>query len=105
MNEKRCPHCGKPLDPEPVISVESLREWCLKHGHGVFAIDRVSESVAAELLNRSPLTLRNWRSQGGPLRVIRSGAGRGRVSYSLADIAEHLRSEDLFTRVTVTSRK
>ena len=93
MNHKYCPFCGRPLDREAGVSVESLRAWCRERSYPVFVGDRVSESVAAELLNRSICTLRNWRSMGGPLRALRSGSGRGRVVYSLADIAEHLGRE------------
>lgn len=90
-----CPRCGYNLAGDPV---EELRAECERAGLVVFAGDRVTEATAAHLLGRSPATLRNWRSGAGPLPAVRTGAGRGRVSYRLVDLALHLaQTDDFFT--------
>jgi len=94
---RRCPHCGKLVDAQPDDLIEQLRQWCRANGHPVFPGDRVSESTAAAILGRAPATLRNWRIQGGPIAAQRTGAGRGRISYRLSDLAEHLESPEGFT--------
>jgi hypothetical protein len=91
----RCPHCGHLLDADDhQTTVEDLRRTCRENGWG-FPADRVSEQTAARLLDRSPGTLRNWRSFGSrPLPYSRPGSGRGRITYRLADVAEFMDRQD-----------
>jgi hypothetical protein len=71
--------------------VAGLRRWCAAHGHHVTADGSVYEDVAAALLDRSPGTLRNWRSAGAGSMLPFTRHGRtGRVRYRLADLAELL---------------
>ncbi len=91
----RCPCCGCEIDPEPAVSVGDLRDYCRQHGLPIFPGGRVSELVAAELLGKASGTLKNWRCTHGPAQLpyVRSGGGRGRISYRLADLADFLRLE------------
>lgn len=67
-----------------------LRAWCRENGHHVTADGSVYEGVAAEILDRSPGTLRNWRARGGgQLPYFRNGR-TGRVRYRLSDLADVL---------------
>lgn len=97
MTARPCRHCGRlPYDDEQ-NTVEALRQHCLDNDLTILPGDRVREDTAAILLGRSVNTLRNWRCQGAPLPVYRSGAGRGRLTYRLQDLAEHLdRNDELF---------
>jgi hypothetical protein len=96
----RCPYCGRIIktdgnhEKDPGEMVESLKTWCREHSKPVFPGDRVNEETAAALLGRCPGTLKNWRTQHCPVPFVRSGAGRGRISYRLKDIAEHLEKQE-----------
>jgi hypothetical protein len=59
-------------------------------GFAVTVDGHVDERAAAALLNRSPGTLRNWRSQHRPLMFRRLGGSRGRVTYPLTELARFL---------------
>ena len=81
-----CPCCGQAL-PEEIDPVAEMIAWCRSNGHPIYPGDRVSEATAAEILGRSPHTLRNWRSIGTgppPVRV------RGRVTYRLHDLVAEI---------------
>ena len=91
-----CPTCGRPwpevpLEREP--TVERLRRWCLDNGHHITPDDAVHELVAAVIVDRSPATLGNWRSQGSNgLAWFRSGR-TGRIRYRLTDLADYLEAQ------------
>jgi hypothetical protein len=95
--ERRCPHCGFLLpEQRPAVEVEDLRRFCRDRNLVIFAGERVTEETAAAILGRQSSTLRNWRCEGAPLRFSRSGQGRGRIYYYLADLAQFLtRDENL----------
>ena len=79
------------LDPLIAATLRALELAVRTSGDPLTADGRVSELVAAALLNRSAATLRNWRSCGdGPAFVKFGVDGAGRVSYRLADLAEYL---------------
>jgi len=64
-----------------------LERWCRQHGHHITPDHSVYEDVAAQILERSPGTLRNWRMDGGAV-VPYYRPGRGaRVRYRLTDLA------------------
>lgn len=65
---------------------QRITDWCNTKDHWISADGRVSPDTAAAILDRSPATLRNWRSAGeGP--PFYSGA---RVTYRISDLAEWL---------------
>lgn len=71
--------------------VGELRAWCRENGHHVTADGSVYEATAAAILDRSPGTLRNWRSSGAGSALPFYRHGRtGRTRYRLADLAELL---------------
>lgn len=91
---KHCPTCGQlvvgPAAPSPAALdhlVEQLRAWCQTKGHVVLAADRVREDTAAEILDRSVGTLRNWRAGARPLPFT---TVHGRTTYFLRDLAQAL---------------
>lgn len=84
-----CPCCGRPLPGLAVATVDELRAWCAENGHYVTADGSVYEEAAAAILDRSPGTLRNWRSAGGPVPFTRHGR-TGRVRYRLSDLVAAL---------------
>lgn len=53
----------------------------------ITADGRISEADAATLIGVAPKTLRNWRSTSAPIPWFRIA---GRVTYRLADLAEHI---------------
>ncbi len=82
-----CPRCGYSLEAPSTLA--QLRDWCQRNGRHVAPDESVDEATAAEIVDRSPGTLTNWRAQGigPPYRRI----GRtGRVRYPLAGIAAYL---------------
>ena len=89
-----CPTCGQRLPTDqaaPADRVGQLRDWCVANGHHVGADDSVYEHVAALILDRSPGTLKNWRSSGAGSALPFYRHGRtGRVRYRLTDLAELL---------------
>src|SRR5258707_984637 len=89
-----CPHCGQPLpshcDDEAAM-IEKIRAACATLGITILWNDTVSEVDAAQLLGRSPFTLRNWRAAGAPLPYTRSG---NRVRYCLSDIATFMMTKN-----------
>jgi hypothetical protein len=89
MSEReRCPHCGQVM-PRSRITADDLRRWCLNNGYLVLPDGAVRESAAAAILGRAAGTLRNWRNGAGTVPLYRH---RGRVTYRLHDLAEHLES-------------
>ena len=85
-----CPTCGQawPAEVDDVDQlVAQLQDWCERHNYWISADGRVREQTAAELLDRSCGTLRNWRNGCGELRFYRH---RGRVTYALKDLATYL---------------
>jgi hypothetical protein len=99
-----CHTCGAQLPPQVSTedTVQALKQYCRENNIHILPGDRVKEDAAAILLDRSPATLRNWRSQAAPLPIFRTGAGRGRITYRLSDIAEHLNrlDDEFFPLVT-----
>ncbi len=85
-----CPNCGHVLDAQP-STLDLLRQWCERNAKYVCADDAVFEDVAAEIVQRSPGTLTNWRSQCSGPQPYRHGA-TGRVRYRLRDLAAWLDS-------------
>lgn len=79
-----CPHCGQPMPSLNGAAVDSLRQACTGLGISVQWDNTVSEADAATLLNRSALTLRNWRLGSRQLEYTRSG---NRARYALVTIA------------------
>jgi len=73
-----------------VVTVDELRRWCLENGRVVLPVDRVREDTAAAILDRSPETLRHWRSNERPLPFTLI---RGRATYHLADLADLINAE------------
>ncbi len=61
-------------------------------GYSLSADGRVSEADAATLLGIATNTLRNWRITNAPIPFHRIGGAGGRVTYRLADLAEHIES-------------
>lgn len=86
MTEACCPNCGHRI--APAVPEQSLERLCRDRGLPVTVDGRVSENVAAEILGRSPDTLRNWSYADAPLPFVKV---RGRRTYRLDDIAEMLR--------------
>ena len=60
--------------------VEVLRDAAIERGHRVTGDDFVDTRAAADLLARSPRTLRNWRAQDDPIPWRRIN---GRTQYAL----------------------
>lgn len=89
MNACCCPTCGQPLPQRQEDRVaelaQSYRAWCEERGHWVSADGRVREDVAAQLVDRSPLTIRNWFYDGRLPGV--QIMPRGRRTYRLTDLA------------------
>jgi hypothetical protein len=77
-----------PTFGERVADTEQrLLAWCRAAGHHITADGGVYEEIAALILDRSPGTLQNWRSNGGAgVPWYRSG----RVRYRLRDLADYL---------------
>jgi hypothetical protein len=91
MNERTCPTCGQPIATEEPqeTTAASLLQWCRDRGYNVSADGSVVEDVAAAILERAPITLRNWRAQGrGP-----RWRNNGRVRYRLVDLAAWLNGD------------
>lgn len=63
-----------------------LHVWCEETGHAVDAAGRVSEATAAQILGKSPGTLRNWRAGANRLPYYRGSP----VKYALRDLAEFI---------------
>ena len=74
---------------------QTITEWCRSNGHWISADGSVTAEVAALILDRSPATLRNWRTakEGPPYY---QGA---RIKYRISDLAAHLERN----RVTPTA--
>jgi hypothetical protein len=89
-----CPRCGNHLTTaadEIGELIVAMRRWCADNDRWISFDGRVNEAEAAELIGRDPATLRNWRaSNASPVPFVRSGSGRGRVTYLLLDLATHL---------------
>lgn len=64
--------------------VELLEAWCTEHDRWIGPGGTVTEDVAAELVERSPHTLREWRAGAQQLPFRRIAGG---VRYLLWDIA------------------
>jgi len=94
----RCPCCGQQLQPHQKSDAERLAEtladlkrWCNERGHWIGPGDVVNESTAAAALERSPSTLRDWRTDHkGELPYRKTRAG---VRYQLTDLAALLAAE------------
>ena len=77
--------------PDPVaVCLATLRTAVADAGYPLSADGRVSESHAAALLGLAANTLRNWRATSAPIPWHRIGGAAGRVTYRLADLAEHI---------------
>lgn len=92
-NIEICPTCGQIWPEDRRQTIEDLKKSCVQNGWPVYPGGRVNEAVAAALLGRAVGTLRNWRYGERPLPFTRPGAGRGRVTYRLSDIADFLDCE------------
>ena len=76
-------------DTDPVAAlVAQFEALCRERGYWISIDGRVSEDVAAELLDRAAGTLRNWRANAGT--SVPFFRHRGRVTYRLHDLAKHL---------------
>lgn len=85
-----CPTCGREIDNayDEEREVARLRDWCEERGYRVTWDDQVSVRVAAEILGKSPITLKNWRyKHRGPKYYKR---GSSHVSYPLAGLVDYL---------------
>jgi len=84
---KPCPFCrgtGELMPDTWDVHAAELRRWCAQDGIKIGPDDTVDRKGAAMLLNRSPLTLRNWAlADTGP--KYRTYAGRYR--YPLKALA------------------
>jgi len=83
----RCGHCWTEHDPLALAhEIEDLREWCKEHGRWIGPGGTVTTEIAAELMERSIETLRDWRTdgRGPPFRKV-----AGAIRYTIADIAAH----------------
>lgn len=93
MTPHRCPHCGQALpgaEADQQREVEALAQRLRAAGHLVTPDGRIREHVAAELLCRSPLTLRNWATTGaGRLEPVKVA---GRRTYRLAEVHSLMKS-------------
>jgi hypothetical protein len=77
-----CPYCGRAW-PEERDELEQLRLLAGELGILIDVDDTVDEAGAARLLDRSPKTLRNWRTEViGPDHVKRGS----RVRYPIANL-------------------
>jgi hypothetical protein len=79
---------------DPVaVKLAELQTACVERGLRLSGDGYIKESAAAQLLNRSTNTLRNWRYCEGRLKFRLLG---GRIEYALADLAAFLaeRGED-----------
>lgn len=94
---RQCPRCGfvEHEDDEPnEDDIAALRKVVRENGGVVLAGDRVRIEMATILVDRAPRTLREWRDgfsfdpSQAPLPFQRDG--RGRIYYSLRDIAKFL---------------
>jgi hypothetical protein len=95
-NHRCCPTCGQPLpaDREPVVTLETLRKFCVSKGYTIFVGDRILETAVANILGLASGTVRNWRSGARPLAFSRSGGGRGRPYYKLTDVLAFMQRPD-----------
>ena len=75
-------------EPDPVdFRTEQLRQACIDLGLPVSGDGFVKEDAAARLLNRSRITIRNWREMHRPLEFRRVGR---LIEYDLRVIAAYL---------------
>ena len=74
---------------EPCDMADLLRVRVRENGRSITPDGFVDEAAAAELVGRSPHTLRRWRAEHRPIafRLV-----HGRVQYSLEEIAAYLRA-------------
>lgn len=85
---KTCPRCGHHFEPEDPLALAReiyvLESWCRENGRWIGPGGTVTQEIAAELMERSVATLRDWRTDGRglPFRKI-----AGVIRYTLADIA------------------
>lgn len=76
-------------DGEATETLARLRETAEARGFQITGDGFLAERDAAELLGRSPSTLRRWRAEGaGPAWRRRLG----RVEYALSDLADFVAS-------------
>lgn len=67
-----------------------LHKACEERNILVTADHRVSEADATNLVGYAPGSLKNLRALGGAPAYYRRGAGGGRISYRLEDLASWL---------------
>lgn len=86
-----CPYCGRPppgnADDLIETRISQMRAWLADGGFVVRFDGTINEAAAAALLDRSPHTLRGWRSTDGRLPYRRTKAG---VRYALTSILDYL---------------
>jgi hypothetical protein len=93
-----CECCGHPLSDLPIADpiaakVDAFLATCQRRGHFV-SLDLstgrsyVTEAVAADLLNISPLTMRNRRLEKEPIPYLKLGRT---PQYALEDLARSVR--------------
>lgn len=94
----RCPHCGGwSTPPEPKqdrveAEVERVTAQLKEAGVWISSDGRVNErDIAQPLFDRSPGTLRNWRSSGA--MPVRPRMIRGNATYNLRELVEYLLHE------------
>lgn len=92
MTHDRCPQCGFDLRA-PIDRVAQLRALCEANDIAVTLAGLVDERDAARLLGKQPGTLRRWRETGREIPHRRIGGPRGRVYYSLEELAKALAGE------------
>ncbi|MCR6661952.1 MAG: helix-turn-helix domain-containing protein [Luteimonas sp.] len=83
----RCKHCWEEQNPMAHDrEIEDLRAWCREKDHWVGPGGTVTPAIAAELMERSAETLRDWRGDGRGPPFRKFG---GVIRYTLADIAAY----------------
>lgn len=75
------------LDQRIAKTEKAFREWLTSNGYRVSPDGRVGETLAADLLTRSPKTLSNMRSLGMGPSFYKAG---GRIEYRVQDLAKWL---------------
>lgn len=105
MNAHRCPTCGQPtrepvtpehLDPVAQL-VRDFQETC-DYNKYVVRAGRVSEGVAAKLLDIPKRTLANLRRSGKGPEFSRYAIEGSQYAYSLRELADYQATKDEDTK-------
>lgn len=95
-----CPTCGQPL-PESSMQTRidsrlaALREGLEKAGHWISPDGRIREESLAFVLGVTVEHVQNLRYGKKPFDPKRTGGGRGRITYDLREIAEHIEKNSM----------